>query len=81
VKLLFKRRLERIISDNPKGEDLEKEREELKKLADVRDVQLERAVELLQGLLAYMRAASLGKETRGGGMAAAPPFSALSPRR
>lgn len=53
IKVLVKRRLEKMISDNPKGSDMEAEREELKKLAGVTDVQMERAVDLLQGLLAY----------------------------
>ena len=53
IQLLVKRRLEKMISDNPKGSGVEEEREELKKLADVTDVQMERAVDLLQGLLAY----------------------------
>lgn len=53
IQLLVKRRLEKMISDDPKGKDMEAEREELKKLSDVADVQMERAVDLLQGLLAY----------------------------
>jgi carboxyl-terminal processing protease len=63
VKLLLKRRLEKIISDNPTAEDLDRERDELAKLADVRDVQLERAVELLQGLIAYRKPAAEGVKT------------------
>jgi len=53
IELFVKRRLEKMISDNPGGKDLEEEKEELKKLSDVTDVQMERAVDLLQGLLAY----------------------------
>ena len=53
IKLLLKRRLQKMIEEQPKGENMKEEREELEKLADVRDVQLERAVALLQGLLAF----------------------------
>lgn len=53
IELLVKRRLEKMISDNPGSKNLEEEKEELKKLSDVTDVQLKRAVDLLQGLLAY----------------------------
>jgi carboxyl-terminal processing protease len=53
IRMLVKRRLEKMLKDNPKGNGMEAEREELKKLSDVTDVQLERAVDLLQGLLAY----------------------------
>ncbi|MDD5556928.1 MAG: S41 family peptidase [bacterium] len=55
VKLLVKRRLEKMLADNPDAEDLDREREEIGQLVDVRDLPLERAVELLQGLLAYRR--------------------------
>jgi carboxyl-terminal processing protease len=53
IKLIVKRRLEKMLKDNPKGEDMEAEREELEKLSSVIDAPMERAVDLLQGLLAY----------------------------
>jgi len=62
IQLLVKRRLEKMVSDNPGGKDMEEEKEELKKLSDVTDVHLERAVDLLQGLLAY-RGSSSGSGT------------------
>lgn len=60
IQLLVKRRLEKMISDNPDSKDMDEEKEELKKLSDVTDVQLERAVDLLQGLLAH-RGSSPGR--------------------
>lgn len=54
IQLLVKRRLEKMISDNPKAGDMEAEKEELDKLSGVTDVPMERAVDLLQGLLAYV---------------------------
>lgn len=53
IKLIVKRRLEKMISDNPKSNDMESEKEELEKLSGVTDVPMGRAVDLLQGLLAY----------------------------
>lgn len=52
IKVLLKRRLEKIISENPQGADLAAEKAELKKLGAVVDPQLDRAVDLLTGLLA-----------------------------
>jgi len=53
IKLLLKKRLEKMVEEQPRGENMKEEREELEKLADVRDIQMERAVALLQGLLAF----------------------------
>ncbi len=63
IKLIFKRRLEKMLKEKPPGETLKEEQKELEELSDVRDIQLERAINLLQGLLAYE--GSIGaKETR-----------------
>ncbi|MEI6632379.1 MAG: S41 family peptidase [Chlamydiota bacterium] len=52
IRVLLKRRLEKMISENPQGSDLADEKAELKKLGVVKDVQMERALDLLQGILA-----------------------------
>ena len=62
IKLLLKRRLKKMLEEKPLLEELKEEREELRKLVDVRDIQMERAVELLQGLLAYRRGEEGGVE-------------------
>jgi carboxyl-terminal processing protease len=56
-KLMLKKRLEKMIGDAPPNEALDKEREELDKLSDVRDIQLERAADLLEGIIVYRKSA------------------------
>lgn len=60
IKVLMKRRLEKMISENPQGADLAGEKAELKKLGVVTDVQLERALDLLQGILACGKSPAAG---------------------
>jgi carboxyl-terminal processing protease len=52
IRVLLKRRLEKMIAENPQGADLSKEKAELKKLGVVTDLQMERALDLLQGIIA-----------------------------
>lgn len=60
IRVLLKRRLEKIISENPQGTDLADEKAELKKLGVVTDVQMERALDLLQGILACGKSPAAG---------------------
>jgi len=55
IKVLMRRRLERMIKESPEGTDLATEKAELKKLGEAADVQLERALDLLQGILAVRK--------------------------
>jgi len=63
-KIQVKRRLEKMISESPRGTDVAAEKEELKKLSRVRDLPLERATELLQGLHAYTRVSHNGQKSQ-----------------
>jgi carboxyl-terminal processing protease len=62
IKRLLKKRLEKMVSEKPAGEEPGEEEKELKKLGDVKDVQLERAVDLAKGLLVYTRAAARSEQ-------------------
>ncbi len=64
IKVLLKRRLEKMISENQQGTDLSAEKAELKKLGAVADLQLDRAVDLLQGLLACGKSVAAGPAPR-----------------
>ena len=55
IKVLMRRGLERMIKESPEGTDLATEKAELKKLGEAADVQLERALDLLQGILAVRK--------------------------
>ena len=59
IKVLIKRRLEKMISESPQGADLAAEKAELKKLGVVTDVQRERALDLVQGILACRKPPAL----------------------
>lgn len=72
-KLQLKRRLEKMIAENPHEKEMAKEKEEIKKLSEVRDLPLERATDLLQGLIAYGRVAQGGAES-------APRATPMSPK-
>ncbi|MCX6353383.1 MAG: S41 family peptidase [Candidatus Aureabacteria bacterium] len=61
-KIQLKRRLEKMISESPRGTDVTAEKEEFKKLSRVRDLPLERATDLLQGLRAYTRVSHNGQK-------------------
>jgi carboxyl-terminal processing protease len=64
IKVLLKRRLEKMISENQQGTDLSAEKAELKKLGAAADLQLDRAVDLLQGLLACGKSVAAGPAPR-----------------
>ena len=64
IKVLLKRRLEKMISENQQGTDLSAEKAELNKLGAVADLQLDRAVDLLQGLLACGKSVAAGPAPR-----------------